>query len=200
MIPDSEDLNLTELAKAARVTPRAIRYYVQQGLLPSPGTRGPGTKYSRALVDRLQLIKLLQRDHWPLSKIRDHLEALDEDGVRRELGQPPELPLSAADSALRYVREVIDHERPGAAESVAFREASLFDPQLSVTSPRVGEPTSVPAQSGASSSWQVAKSTWERIRLTRDVELSIRRPLTREQNKRVDRLLDAAKRIFSEEP
>jgi hypothetical protein len=31
------------------------------------------------------------------------------------------------------------------------------------------------------------------------VELSIRRPLTREQNKLVDRLLEAARRIFSEE-
>jgi hypothetical protein len=47
--------------------------------------------------------------------------------------------------------------------------------------------------------WQVTKSTWERIRLSRDVELSIRRPLTREQNKRIDRLLEAARRILSEE-
>jgi len=45
-----------------------------------------------------------------------------------------------------------------------------------------------------------AKSTWERLRLSRDVELHIRRPLTRERNKLVDRLLDAAKNIFAEEP
>jgi hypothetical protein len=45
----------------------------------------------------------------------------------------------------------------------------------------------------------VTKSTWERIRLSRDVELSIRRPLTREQNKRIDRLLEAARRILLED-
>ena len=36
-------------------------------------------------------------------------------------------------------------------------------------------------------------------RLTRDVELNIRRPLTREHNKLIDRLLEAARKIFSEE-
>ena len=39
--------------------------------------------------------------------------------------------------------------------------------------------------------WQVTKSNWERIRLTNDVELNIRRPLSREDNKKVDRLLEA---------
>ena len=186
MMPDSEDLDLAELARAADVTPRTVRYYVQQGLLPSPGTRGPGTKYDRALLERLQLIKLLQREHWPLSKIREHLDALDEDGVRRELGQPPELPLpSLSDSALKYVRGVMGRHQ---------REPDLF-----------GSPPPAPSAAAAqdltaaSAKWQVTKSTWERIRLTRDVELSIRRPLTREQNKLVDRLLEAARRIFSEE-
>jgi DNA-binding transcriptional MerR regulator len=195
MMPDSEDLDLAELAKAADVTPRTVRYYVQQGLLPSPGTRGPGTKYDRALLERLQLIKLLQREHWPLSKIRDHLDALDEDGVRRELGQPPELPLpSLSDSALKYVRGVIGRHRPGASAPLEQPEPSLFDQK-----PRALGATGATEAGAASGRWQVTKSTWERIRLTRDVELSIRRPLTREQNKLVDRLLEAARRIFSEE-
>ena len=60
--------------------------------------------------------------------------------------------------------------------------------------------TRAEAASGAhAGKWQMTKSTWERIRLSRDVELSIRRPLTREQNKRIDRLLEAARLIFSEE-
>jgi len=194
-MPDSEDLDLAELAKAADVTPRTVRYYVQQGLLPSPGTRGPGTKYDRALLERLQLIKLLQREHWPLSKIREHLDALDEDGVRRELGQPPELPLpSLSDSALKYVRGVLGRHRQAAGAPAEQREPSLFDQK-----PRALGAAGAPEAGAASGKWQVTKSTWERIRLTRDVELSIRRPLTREQNKLVDRLLEAARRIFSEE-
>jgi hypothetical protein len=43
------------------------------------------------------------------------------------------------------------------------------------------------------------RSTWERMTLAPDVELHVRRPLSREQNKKLDRLLDAARSIFSEE-
>lgn len=190
MTPDSEELDLAELANAAGVTPRTVRYYVQQGLLPSPGTRGPGTKYDRALLEKLQLIRLLQREHWPLSKIRDHFESLDEEGVRRELGKPPELPLpKMSESALKYVRGVLGRDKRRGSPSAKGAEARAIMMRVA------------PAPEGgtATGEWQVTKSTWERIRLSRDVELSIRRPLTREQNKRIDRLLEAARRILSED-
>ena len=188
------DLDLTELAENAGVTPRTVRYYVQQGLLPSPGTRGPGTKYDRALVDRLQMIKLLQKEHWPLAKIRSHLEALDDEGVGRDLEHPPVLPLPrVSDSALRYLRGVLEHDRVG-AEPTDVREPSPFNAHRPP-----GQVTAGAEAQAAHGKWQVTKSTWERIRLTRDVELSIRRPLTREQNRLVDRLLEAARNILSEE-
>src|ERR671916_1871922 len=89
MPAELESFDLTELSSAAGVTPRTIRYYVQQGLLPSPGTRGPGTRYERAHLDRLQLIRRLQRLHLPLAEIRRRLEALDDDGVREALEASP---------------------------------------------------------------------------------------------------------------
>jgi DNA-binding transcriptional MerR regulator len=209
MLPDSKDIDLAELAAAAGVTHRTVRYYVQQGLLPSPGTRGPGTKYDRSLIDRLQLIKLLQRSHWPLAKIRSHLEGLDDESVRRELGQPPELPLpSVSGSALRYVRGILDPNRPSVTESrgpriahpsIEARAHDLFA-AASAASPMAAEPPASVAETGSPpGEWQTTKSTWERVRLSRDVELNIRRPLTREQNKLIDRLLEAARNIFSEE-
>lgn len=168
---DRDELDLAELAKEAGVTPRTIRYYVQQGLLPTPG-RGPGARYDRATVDRLQLIKLLQRRHQPLAVIRERLEELDDDGVQRALGSPPELPLS--DSALSYVQAALKYE-----------------PRLVAAPAPIASPTQT--------EWQVTKSTWERVRLSRDVELNIRRPLSRLQNKQVDDLIEAARKIFSED-
>jgi hypothetical protein len=44
------------------------------------------------------------------------------------------------------------------------------------------------------------RSTWERIPLASDVELHVRRPLSREQNRQVERLLEAARDLFAEEP
>src|SRR5919202_651481 len=114
MLPELESFDLNELAAAADVTPRTIRYYVQQGLLPSPGTRGPGTRYDQAHLDRLQLIRRLQRQHLPLAEIRRRLEALDDDGVRAAVQSYPEPPV--ASSALDYVREVLSaHPTEGAA-------------------------------------------------------------------------------------
>ena len=193
MMPESEHLDLAELANAAGVTPRTVRYYVQQGLLPSPGTRGPGTKYDRSLLEKLQLIRVLQRQHWPLSKIREHFETLGEEGVRRELGKPPELPLPAvSDSALKYVRGVLGRDRHRSMPLLKRNEGDLFADDAHATLSRA----TPPSEGGK---WQVTKSMWERIRLSRDLELSIRRPLTREQNKRIDRLLEAARQILSEE-
>ena len=42
------------------------------------------------------------------------------------------------------------------------------------------------------------RSQWERLALTPDVELHVRRPLSRFQNRRVDRLLEAARQILKE--
>jgi DNA-binding transcriptional MerR regulator len=78
-------MDLAELSKASGVSPRTIRYYIHQGLLPSPGKRGRGARYDRALLPRLQLIQLLQRDAWPLVKIAQHMSELDDEAVRREL-------------------------------------------------------------------------------------------------------------------
>ena len=44
-----------------------------------------------------------------------------------------------------------------------------------------------------------SRSQWERVALAPDVELHVRRPLSREQNRRVERLLEEARRIFEEE-
>ena len=44
-MPDDDRYSLTELADLAGVTPRTVRYYLAQGLLPAVGQSGPGSKY-----------------------------------------------------------------------------------------------------------------------------------------------------------
>ena len=44
------------------------------------------------------------------------------------------------------------------------------------------------------------RSQWDRIALTSDIELHIRRPLSRLQNKRVDRLIAIARELLEENP
>jgi DNA-binding transcriptional MerR regulator len=170
MLPEPDTYDLNELSGRAGVTPRTVRYYVQQGLLPSPGARGPGARYDSRHLDRLSLIRRLQREHLPLAEIRRRLEALDDAAVRELAQARPEQPAS---SALAYVRDVL----AGKHAMRQMEEAAPYGP----------EPVR-PAE----------RSQWERITLAPDVELHVRRPLAREQNRKVERLISSARKLFEE--
>jgi len=151
-----DPLDLTELADRAGVSIRTVRYYIQQGLLPKPEARGPGAHYKEEHLDRLLLIKRLQREHLPLAEIRRVLES--------SAGELP-APRTARD----YIRAVL-------GEPVA-QYATASQPE-----------DTAPA----------TRSQWERITLAPDIELHIRRPLTRAVNKQVERLIDAARDILED--
>jgi DNA-binding transcriptional MerR regulator len=168
----AELLDLSELCERTGVTPRTVRYYIQQGLLPSPGQSGPGAKYDQGHLSRLFLIRRLQQDHLPLAEIRKRLAHLDDAHVGSLLEQP-----TGTSSAADYVAQILG--RPAVAAPAA---------------PAAGKQTT----SDSSPQWQ--RSTWERIVISADVELHVRRPLSREDNRRVEKLLEQAFRILSRDP
>jgi DNA-binding transcriptional MerR regulator len=171
MLSEPATYDLNELSDRAGVTTRTVRYYIQQGLLPAPEAQGPSTRYGQGHLDRLLLIRQLQREHQPLAEIRAQLEGLADEDVSRVLSttRPSKRPSSAVD----YVRSVLG--TPPALRSEMRRAAPMSSPSPSV------------------------KSQWERISLAPDVELHVRRPLTREANRRVEKLLDLARHILQEE-
>jgi DNA-binding transcriptional MerR regulator len=220
-MPDDERYSLTELADLAGVTPRTVRYYLAQGLLPAVGQTGPGSKYDAGHLARLRVIRRLQAEHLPLAEIRRRLETLD-DGEIRELvdaGEPP----PPTDTALEYLRTVLggppvigpsrlpvaasapvagivarpSMSQPSAAASDSIAENVVPDygrrPLAAAPAPALAptpaEPTVRPGD----------RSQWERIVLAPDVELHIRRPLPRAQNKQVDRLVTIARELLEED-
>ena len=185
-----ESFELSELCEQAGVTPRTVRYYVQQGLLPAPGM-GPGTKYGRGHLDRLRLVRRLQKEHLPLAEIRKRLAHLDDAQVAAALLATTD---SEGTSALMAESARVPQ---GPRESVADYVAGVLS----------GPPTSasrlamsVPASRSESGSAPYERDRWDRYRLTDDVEIHVRRPLSRETNRRVEKLLEAARDILGEEP
>jgi DNA-binding transcriptional MerR regulator len=158
----ADPLDLTGLADRAGVSIRTVRYYIQQGLLPKPEARGPGAHYTEEHLDRLLLIKRLQREHLPLAEIRRVLDA--------SAGEPP-----APRTAREYIRTVLGQT------SMLAESASMY-------------PAAPPEEPAPPS-----RSQWERVTLAPDIELHIRRPLSRPVNKQVDRLIDAARDIFQDD-
>jgi DNA-binding transcriptional MerR regulator len=208
----AELYTLTELSEAAGVTPRTVRYYVSQGLLPSPG-HGPGARYGEDHLDRLRAIKRLQREHLPLAEIRHRLAPVNEadvavpgaDGLPAAGAQPMNT------SAIDYIRGLLDGRGGPPPRRVA--EQPSFQPLAGLTAearPGVPLPPAasryLAARSDSVSSQPAAgpedrqprRSQWDRITLNPDLELHVRRPLSRLGNRQVERLLAYARDLFEE--
>lgn len=65
---------IDELARAAGMSARTVRYYVQRGLLPAPAFRGKDTAYGHEHLVRLRAIKKLQEAYFPLDAIAAELD------------------------------------------------------------------------------------------------------------------------------
>jgi DNA-binding transcriptional MerR regulator len=217
-MPDDDRYSLTELADLAGVTPRTVRYYLAQGLLPAVGQSGPGSKYDPGHLARLRVIRRLQSEHLPLAEIRRRLDGLDDDEIRDLAGSREPLPPTG--SALDYLRSVLggslgarspalSRVTPGIPPTIRIQAEPASAPVAAVpartTAPdavaeRLDEPYgSTPATAPATPGQPIERSQWERIVLAPDVELHIRRPLSRAQNKQVDRLVTIARELLEED-
>ena len=180
----TDPLDINTLSRETGVPVRTIRYYLAEGLLPASAGRGPAASYGPGHRDRLRLIRRLQDAHQPLAAIRVQLEALDDTGVAAALTEPgavEDVPGPA--TAYDYVRQVLG------------KPARHGEPPAGAARP---EPSATPAPPPMAR--QPHRSTWERIALHPDIELHVRRPLARADQRRLDALLEQAQRLFSTEP
>ena len=194
------DYSINELAQLADVSPRTIRFYIEQGLLPAPEPAGKKTRYTDEHLERIRAIKKLQAAHFPLADIRNRLNSLTPD----ELSTIAELvePKPGQESAVDYIRNVL--EPAPAAVSMPLMARSMPAPSMAAPSmpapsmPAMRAPELQPTKPPTQPT-ETTRSQWERISLDPDVELHVRRPLTRHGNKRVERLIAIARELFKEE-
>ncbi len=232
-MPPENTYSVQDLADLAGVSPRTIRYYVAQGLLPSSGQVGPGAHYTDGHLARLRLIRRLQREHLPLAEIRTRLATLDDDTITALVGA--DAPAAPEGSALDYVRSVLEGESPAdrlalrpqsqasrailgrpipglrrPAASLAELSTARYEPSppvapqppedaLAFVVGRITLPTEPPSATKTAPE-PAQRSQWDRIALSPDIELNIRRPLSRQQNKQVERLIAIARELLEEDP
>jgi DNA-binding transcriptional MerR regulator len=204
-------LTLADLARLADVTPRTVRFYVAQGLLPSPGQSGPGARYLESTLPRLRLIREMQRNHLPLAEIRTRLAGVTDDeiaGLVAPVAPPP------SDTAIDYIRGLLGTARlpqplpqplnqpvppAGAAPAMASGGMQAAEPApLPARAPSAMHPA-VTAAPFDGPPEMVERSQWDRIALTPDIELQIRRPLGRLEQRRVERLITIARQVLKED-
>jgi DNA-binding transcriptional MerR regulator len=220
-MPD-DPYSLSDLARLADVTPRTVRYYVALGLLPSPEAAGPATRYGEGHLARLRLIRRLQRDHLPLAEIRIRIERMADDEIiatvsaldarEPDPSQDPGDTLAFVRSLMQQagIRPTVAARRP--APDVAVRRMAMAEsldeawPQVPAAPLRAAPVPAAPPPAASLVEPAPASSprpgpdrtTWERLVISPDVELHVRRPLDRTTNKRVDQLERIARELFED--
>jgi len=125
-----ETYDIGELATLAEVTRRTVRYYVAEGLLPSPGGAGQQRTYTRGHLLRLRAIKKLKDAYLPLDEIGRRLDGLDEHALEEILAVEPD---PAPESASDYIAAVLGATPQAARRTFGQRPADLADSTLPAT-------------------------------------------------------------------
>jgi len=166
--PDFPRFDLDELGKRSGLPPRTIRYYISEGLVPAPVKRGPASYYREDHLNRLVLIRKYQAEGLPLDLIRRRLSRLGVRDAQEEAG---------------------GGWRPGPAASGAGDAALDYIRRL-----KGGTPFGEGAPDPDEEPWD----RWVRTRLSADVELNVKEPLDGERRRRVERLIEEARKILND--
>lgn len=124
-------MTIEELADFVGISVRTVRYYISARLLPGPGTRGRGTRYTEAHLSRLRLIRSLVDQHVPINEIRDRTIGLSESEVLRLQSvierQQRALTRASESASGREYLEALIRRRSGSREtsSPAMREPAF---------------------------------------------------------------------------
>ena len=135
MASETSGLTIEDLAERVGVSVRTIRFYIAEGLLPSPEGRGKAASYGEEHLLRLRLIRRLVDQRVPLAEQRERLSRLSLDDVRSLLAeadrQTRELQRAeAAPSPKEYVAALLKRAqahrgpRPPAGQSPAKSPAT----------------------------------------------------------------------------
>jgi DNA-binding transcriptional MerR regulator len=214
---------LAELAEAAGVSIRTVRYYIAEGLLPPPEGAGPRSAYTPGHLDRLRLIGRLKDAYLPLREIRRRLDGLDGaavrdllsrlgsgTGVRRrgagdEGTEPAATGSTPPDSAADYLARVMDH-RPDESAGIDYPTASPPEPIESTLAGETAPFERAPlldldldpalALAPPAATEVTTDGPWRRIVLGPDAELLVRETAFQRRRDRVEWLVGWAKKVF----
>ena len=174
------------------VTSRTARYYVQQELLPPPaGKRGPRTRYTSDHVYRIVCILLLQEE-----------VALTLEEIRRVLNSVPAETIAAVATGKKPL-DVLDlrtggYQR-GKVESEAASWRARGEAAMAGDRPKQTHMAGPRARARLLQQRQTDAGESNRINLTDEVELTVRRKLSQRQREQLQLLGQLIQSILQSE-
>ncbi|MGE5224225.1 MAG: MerR family transcriptional regulator [Omnitrophica WOR_2 bacterium] len=187
---------IKELARQANVSVRTVRFYINEGLLPTPKTRGRYTVYTEEYLDRLELIRRLKESYLPLKEIRATLAALSSDEVRATLDDLRRREASSEPSIATKEKSEPGH-KIGEARSSALEYIADLVSSKPVSRPLPPRTPSQSMQAAPAKASEPLSESWQRVSLGPGVEMHIRQPVRPEDQPKVDAVIQLAHRLFS---
>ena len=182
------ELTIEDLANQSGLPLRTLRFYIQEGILQRPDTRGKFARYSQQHLDRIELIRRLKDLRTPIQEIKQMLENISEEELHQLLkyqdmvasqfttlqtGPLNERRISeAGKSALDYIQNIF----PDIAKDASG------DTRMTLRSPL----RNIDAGKGVKRTQQ---ETWRRIVIADGIELNIREPRNRDEEVKIEKLV-----------
>jgi DNA-binding transcriptional MerR regulator len=199
MMASTPTYSISDLAHKTGTTLRTIRYYLAEGLLTEPETRGRYTRYSDEHVAQLEQIAHLKAQYLPLRIIRERLKTVSAGEGKASLvySQPQLRPRQIYNSGTAA---------GAATHTVQLTETGLLASAVSTRSNPMPEPLApiqvgqyqffpdLPERLAATSS--LSSAFWERIPLAPGIELHISEAATPQQREKIAMLVTAAHEIL----
>lgn len=118
-------MTIEELAEQTQTSPRTIRYYIAEGMLPSPGARGRSASYGEEHLVRLRLVRALLDRHLPLAEIKRILGGLSLADARALLSEEDERQAALSSAAQEpspkaYISELLRQTRSASEPGVPY--------------------------------------------------------------------------------
>ena len=187
--PSTQTYSLKEVAEQVGVELRVLRSWMGSPYRILRGVgRGSGARYSQHFLDRAMLAQRLRTENVTLGEIAKRLSGIPDQeleqllaggvGARQQKGRG-----SAADYA-----------------AAALSSRGMFTSALQQHMAGHSATRSQQAPTATTSQRAGARLHWERITLSDGVEIHVRRPMNREENRLLERLLEEAERIFRLRP
>lgn len=202
-----EELTLEDLSTLSGLPIRTLRYYMQEGILQGPDSRGKYARYSPEHLDRIELIQRLKNLRLPLQEIGQIIENMTPDEITkvrqyqdilRTKIKRPDFPRT---SELRF-----GEKKSSALEYIHNLESSWNDVKA-ITSAQASKPLSVPTPVTKSNYALMhesapqpvtTKEEWTRYIIKDGIELNIRRHKGTDEESRIADLIEYAKKLFSD--
>ena len=187
--PSTQTYSLKEVATQVGVELRVLRSWMGSPYRILRGVgRGSGARYSQHFRDRAMLAQRLRTENVTLGEIAKRLSGIPDEELEQLLaGGVGAMQQKGRGSAADY-----------AAAALSSRGMFTSALQQRMAGHSATRSQQVPA--ATTSQRAGARVNWERITLSDGVEIHVRRPMNREENRLLERLLEEAERIFGLRP